>query len=52
MDGNEHGSRDLRSQELQVIVEEVATVPRLRLEGPIQLHETVKELGKGRAHVV
>src|SRR5262249_54279357 len=42
-------ARDVRSQDLKLIVEEVATVLRLRLEGPIQLQETVKEPGKGRA---
>jgi hypothetical protein len=41
--------RDLRSQDLQLTVEEVATVLRLRLEGPIRLRETVKEAGKGGA---
>jgi len=42
-------ARDVRAQDLKLIVEEVATVLRLRLEGPIQLQETVKEPGKGRA---
>jgi hypothetical protein len=42
-------AKDLRSQDLKLIVEEVAPVLRLRLEGPIQLQETVKDSGKGRA---
>lgn len=42
-------AKDLHSQDLKLIVEEIAPVLRLRLEGPIRLLETVKEPSKGRA---
>jgi hypothetical protein len=41
--------KDIHAQDLKLIVEEVATVVRLRLEGSIQLQEPVKELAKEAA---
>jgi len=40
---------DVRSQDLKLVVEEIAPVLRLRLEGPVQLQETVKDPGTGAA---
>jgi hypothetical protein len=40
---------DVRAQGLELTVEEVTPVLRLRLEGPVRLQETVKEPGKGGA---